>query len=250
MTEATQNMPRHVAIIMDGNGRWAERRNLPRTEGHRKGADAVRVITRASRRMGLEALTLYAFSEQNWNRPAEEVRALMNLLREYLVDEREEILENDIRLTTVGHTSHLPDLVRQPLEALMRDSAKNRSMTLCLALSYGGREEFVAAASALAADIFQGSVAPSDVSEDLIGRYLWSGQLLPLDLLIRTSGEQRLSNFLLWHVAYAELFFTPTLWPDFGEGDLREAIEAYGKRERRFGLTRPRARQVFAQAND
>jgi len=243
-------MPRHVAIIMDGNGRWAQRRGLPRTEGHRKGADAVRVVTRASRRIGLEALTLYAFSEQNWNRPADEVRALMELLREYLLDERKEILENDIRLTTVGHTSHLPDRVRRPLEALMRDSADNRSMTLCLALSYGGREEFVAAASALAADVARGSLSPSDVSEELIGRYLWSGELPPLDLLIRTSGEQRLSNFLLWHVAYAELFFTPTLWPDFGEDDLREAIAAYGQRERRFGLTGQRTRPVFAQAND
>jgi undecaprenyl diphosphate synthase len=249
VTQEANGLPRHVAIIMDGNGRWAQRRGLPRTEGHNRGADAVREITRACRRLGIKALTLYAFSEQNWNRPVDEVEALMALLRQYLLDERREILDNDIRLTTIGYTDHLPALVREPLEELMEASAGNRSMILCLALSYGGREELIAAARSLADKVQLGELDPAAFNEELVARHLWSAHLPPLDLLIRTSGEQRLSNFLLWHAAYAELHFTPTLWPDFTESDLKVALEAFRARERRFGLTGDQV-QAFAHAND
>jgi undecaprenyl diphosphate synthase len=226
-------LPRHVAIIMDGNGRWAQARKLPRIEGHRRGAESVRDVTRASRQLGLEALTLYAFSTQNWNRPPDEVKALMELLRDYLVDERAEIMDNDIRLTSIGQIERLPPFVRDPLDALTADSAGNRGMTLCLALSYGGREAIVAAArSAMLAGI-----PPQKLDEDKLGAFFPTRNLPPLDLLIRTSGEQRISNFLLWECAYAELYFTPVLWPDFRREHLFEALEAYGARERRFGLT-------------
>lgn len=237
MTHEANGLPRHVAIILDGNGRWAKGRGLARSEGHSKGADAVREITRACRRLGIKALTLYAFSEQNWNRPAEEVESLMGLLRQYLLDERAEILDNDIRLTTIGYTDHLPAMVREPLDELMAASAANQGMILCLALSYGGREELIAAVRSLADQVQRGELEPSAVTEDLVSCSLWSAHLPPLDLLIRTSGEQRLSNFLLWQAAYAELHFTPTLWPDFTEADLKEALESFRLRERRYGLT-------------
>jgi undecaprenyl diphosphate synthase len=237
VTEALEHLPRHVAIIMDGNGRWAKSRGLPRAEGHRRGADSVRAVTRASRRIGIRALTLYAFSEQNWNRPPDEVEALMNLLRDYLLSERAEILDHDIRLTTIGNTAHLPGLVREPLEELIRVSASNQSMDLCLALSYGGREEITAACTLLAERVRAGQLDPAELTDEAISASLWSSHLPPVDLIIRTSGEQRLSNFMLWHAAYAELYFTPTLWPDFGEVHLREALAAFEARERRFGMT-------------
>ncbi len=234
---------------MDGNGRWALKRGLPRFEGHNKGADSVRTITRACRRMGIGALTLYAFSEQNWNRPVAEVESLMSLLRRYLIDERAEIMDNDIRLTTIGRTHRLPDSVREPLDELMRDSAGNRSMNLCLALSYGGQEELGDAMRRLALKVAAGDVDAESVSEQSIGELLWSSHLPPLDLLIRTSGELRLSNFMLWQAAYSELFFTPTLWPDFDEGDLNEALAAFRHRERRFGRTDEKV-EALQQAND
>jgi undecaprenyl diphosphate synthase len=234
---AKEGLPGHVAIIMDGNGRWAKKRGLPRIEGHRRGADSVRDITRAAREIGLKALTLYAFSSQNWERPIEEVRMLMALLRDYLVDERQEILGNDIRLTTIGDVSRLPDFVREPLDALKADSANNTSMTLCLALSYGGRESIIEAARKLVAQVQTGQIRPQDVNELSFSESLATHGLPPLDLVIRTSGEQRLSNFLLWEVAYAELFFTDTLWPDFRRDELYEALAAYQGRERRFGMT-------------
>src|SRR5689334_8092173 len=242
---SAQELPRHLAIIMDGNGRWAKRRNLPRVEGHRKGADSVRDITRACREMGIKALTLYAFSSQNWDRPIEEVRMLMALLRDYLVDERPEILDNDIRLTTIGNVDRLPDFVREPLFALKADSANNTGMTLCLALSYGGRETIVDAARNLVTRVLAGEIREQDVNELSFGEALCTRNLPPLDLVIRTSGEQRLSNFLLWEAAYAELYFTDAMWPDFKRADLLEAIEAYQGRERRFGLT---AEQVKLRA--
>ena len=220
---------------MDGNGRWADRRGLPRLEGHRQGADSVRTVTRAARSLGLEQLTLYAFSEQNWGRPGVEVKGLMELLRDYLVTERPEILENDIRLRAVGRVERLPEFVREPLERLVADSAHNRGMVLCLALSYGGREEIVDACRRLAQDVAHGRLAVGGIDEAAIERLL--GCSAP-DLLIRTSGEQRISNFLLWQVAYSELYFTDTLWPDFGKADLHEALGAFGRRDRRFGLVR------------
>jgi len=237
MQAPSEDLPRHIAIIMDGNGRWAKRRGLPRIEGHRKGADSVREVTRSARELGIKALTLYAFSSQNWDRPIEEVRMLMALLRDYLVDERPEILDNDIRLTTIGNVDRLPDFVREPLFALKADSANNTGMTLCLALSYGGRETIVDAARNLVTRVLAGEIREQDVNELSFGEALCTNALPPLDLVIRTSGEQRLSNFLLWEAAYAELYFTDTMWPDFKRADLMDAIATYQGRERRFGLT-------------
>jgi len=230
---STRSLPGHVAIIMDGNGRWAARRGLPRIEGHRKGAESVRDIVRASRQIGLRAITLYAFSSQNWSRPPEEVRALMELLRDYLIEERTEIMENSIRLTAIGRVERLPDFVRQPLDALVADSAAHTGMDLCLALSYGGREAIVDATRAA----LRAGTPPDRLDDVTFGELLPTRHLPPLDFLIRTSGEQRLSNFLLWEAAYAELYFTDTLWPDFRRGELYRALEAFGGRERRFGLT-------------
>ncbi len=231
------SLPRHVGIIMDGNGRWAQLRGLPRLEGHRVGAESVRDITRASREMGLEAITLYAFSSQNWARPADEVRGLMELLRDYLDGERAEIMDNQIRLHAIGDLERLPPMVRGPLDALCRDSVDNRGMTLTLALSYGGRESLARAAAALARDVAAGTVAAADIDADRFGAYLPTAILPPLDLLIRTSGEQRISNFMLWELAYAELVFVDVMWPDFRRAQLGAALQAYTARERRFGLT-------------
>jgi undecaprenyl diphosphate synthase len=228
-----KELPRHVAVIMDGNGRWAKRRALPRIEGHRKGADSVRDVVRASRQLGLEALTLYAFSSQNWQRPPDEVKALMELLRDYLVEERAEIMDNGIRLISIGDIDRLPALVRQPLDALTKESAGNRDMVLCLALSYGGREAIVDACRAA----MLAGIPPEKLDPDKLAAFMPTRMLPPLDLLIRTSGEHRISNFLLWESAYAELYFTPTLWPDFRRQHLFQALEDYGARERRFGLT-------------
>ena len=237
-------LPRHVAIIMDGNGRWAQRRGLPRVEGHRRGAVAVREVVRAAREIGLPAITLYAFSAQNWARPPEEVATLMQLLRDYVIDERDEIMENDIRLVAIGDIDRLPDFVKAPLDALMAESAGNQSMTLCLALSYGGRESLVAAAQKLAAEVAKGRLEPDEITEQLVSDALQTSGLPRLDLLVRTSGEERLSNFLLWEAAYAELYFTDTYWPDFGKEELYRALESFRGRERRFGRTREQIRSA------
>lgn len=231
-------LPRHVGIIMDGNGRWARSQGLPREEGHAKGADSVRTVVRAARKIGIPALTLFAFSSQNWDRPPEEVFHLMQLLRRYLIQERSEILDNGIRLTTVGDTQRLPDYVRAPLVELMSASADNDRMVLCLALSYGGREMIAKAAAAMCRAAVAGKLDPATIDPDVFGSYLESSNLLPpMDLLIRTSGEHRISNFFLWEIAYAELYFTEKLWPEFDRDDLVDAIEDFTSRERRFGLT-------------
>jgi len=222
-------LPRHVAVIMDGNGRWAEARGLPRVAGHREGAEAVREVVRAARRIGLEALTLYAFSMQNWARPAEEVGALMLLLVQFLESERGEMRENAIRLNAIGDLGRLPPEVRAVLETVMAETRGNGGMILTLALSYGGREELVQAARAAA--------AAGPVDEAAIEANLWTRGLPELDLLVRTSGERRISNFLLWQAAYAELYFCDALWPDFREAAFLGAIADYQARERRFGLT-------------
>ena len=235
-------LPRHVAVIMDGNGRWAQRRGLPRIAGHQRGAVAVREVVRAAREVGVRALTLYAFSAQNWDRPPEEVAALMQLLRDYVIDERAEIMDNAIRLIAIGDVDKLPDFVREPLDALMRDSAGNRAMTLCLALSYGGRESILSTTRALCELAARGVLKPEDITEDHFSAALATGGLPQLDLLVRTSGEERLSNFLLWESAYAELYFTDTFWPDFGRAEFLRALESYGGRERRFGRTREQVR--------
>jgi undecaprenyl diphosphate synthase len=224
-------LPRHVAIIMDGNGRWAEARGLPRVAGHREGSEAVRAVTRAARRVGVPALTLYAFSSENWGRPDEEVGALMQLLAEYLDSERGEMMENGIRLNAIGELDRLPGRVRDRLSAVRAETAANRGMILTLALSYGARQELVAAARAAAK-----AKGPALEAEDLEAG-LWTAGLPELDLLVRTSGERRISNFLLWQAAYAELVFTDVLWPDFRDAELFAAISDFQTRERRFGLT-------------
>ncbi len=223
-------LPRHVAIIMDGNGRWAQGRGLPRVAGHRQGAAAVRTVTRAARRLGLEALTLYAFSMQNWSRPADEVEALMLLLVEFLEKEQQELLDNGIRLNAIGDLGRLPASVGTRLEAVRRATAGGAGMTLTLALSYGGREELVHAARVAAA-------RGGPIDEAAIEAGLWTHGLPELDLLVRTSGERRISNFLLWQAAYAELYFTDTHWPDFDERELFSAVADFQARQRRFGLT-------------
>jgi len=233
-----ERMPGHVGIIMDGNGRWAAERGRERAEGHSKGADAVRRVVRAGRRVGLSALTLFAFSSQNWDRPPREVFHLMQLLRRYLFEERREILDNGIRLETVGDTDRLPIYVRAPLRELMRASAKNDGMVLCLALSYGGREMITQAVRDVCRDVQSGRISADQIDPDRFSNYLpSSAKLPPLDLLIRTSGECRISNFFLWEAAYAELHFTEKLWPDFETQDLLNAIRDYAHRERRFGKT-------------
>jgi undecaprenyl diphosphate synthase len=232
--------PRHVAIIMDGNGRWAEERRLPRSAGHRAGADAVRAVVRAARRLELPCLTLYAFSEQNWGRPAVEVGELMRLLTRFLVDEQAELMAQGIRLVTIGRTAALPAVVRDVLEEVIGATAHNREMTLCLALSYGARESLVDAVRSIVEAVQAGDLAAEAIEEQTISIALDTTALPPVDLVVRTSGEQRLSNFLLWESAYAELLFCKKRWPDFGEADLAAAIETFCRRERRYGALPPR----------
>ena len=241
---AGRPLPRHVGIIMDGNGRWAEQRGLPRLEGHRKGSDSVRAVTRAARKLGLPALTLYAFSSQNWQRPPDEVSGLMDLLRDYLHRERPEIMDNGIRLHAIGELDRLPARVRDPLEELRAESKDNADMVLTLALSYGGREEIVAMARRVADDAHAGTLAPGDVDAQAVEERLWTAGLPPLELVVRTSGEVRVSNFLLWQLAYAEIHLTETLWPDFGEEDLLVALDDFQRRERRFGRTSQQIRRA------
>jgi undecaprenyl diphosphate synthase len=229
---------RHVAIIMDGNGRWAEQRGLPRVLGHERGAEAVRRTVRAARTLGLRALTLYAFSEQNWGRPGSEVGHLMRLLESFLAGERSELMATGVRLRSIGDRQRLPAGVRHELAASERATAANDGLDLTLALSYGGREDLVNAARTLAASVERGQLTARQIDQDRLAGALASRDLAPVDLLICTSGEQRLSNFLLWEAAYAELYFTPCLWPDFDEQALRAALAAYAGRDRRFGLVR------------
>jgi undecaprenyl diphosphate synthase len=230
-----RNLPRHVGIIMDGNGRWAEERREPREAGHKAGSAAVRKVVRAARRLGLDALTLYAFSEQNWARPAGEVDALMGLLREFLISERDEILDNGIRLVAIGDLSRLPEPVRDVLDPLRKASNPNHRMTLALALSYGGREEIAAVARDLAREVAAGQLEAANIDAALLASRMPSLEVGDPDLIVRTGGEQRLSNFLLYGAAYAELAFTDRLWPDFEPDDLFQAIASYQRRERRFG---------------
>lgn len=230
-------LPRHLAVIMDGNGRWAESRGLPRVRGHEAGAESVREITRACREAGLQALTLYSFSTENWRRPEDEVKALMGLLARYLLEERSEILDNGIRLNAIGQIDRLPIAVRAALKELMHASRNNKGMVLTLALSYGGRAEIVEAAKSLAKKAAAGRLRPDQIDEAAFAAELGTAGLPDPDLLIRTSGELRLSNFLLWQLAYAEIYVTDTLWPDFRKPELEKAFASFGTRERRFGKT-------------
>ena len=228
-------LPRHVAVIMDGNGRWAKKRGLTRIAGHQKGIDAVRDVVRTSRELGIEWLTLYAFSEENWKRPKHEVKALMGLLNRFLKDELEEMLDNRIRLACIGQTEKLPPEVQRTLWHTIEKTAHNKDMNLILALSYGGRQEIVGAVKTMLNDIEQGALNIKQITEDRLGRYLYTSGMPDPDLLIRTSGEYRISNFLLWQIAYTEIYITPTLWPDFRKERYLEALLDYQKRDRRFG---------------
>ena len=226
--------PRHVAIIMDGNGRWAKARHLPRVAGHRKGIETVRTVTRAARALGIEVLTLYAFSSENWRRPAEEISDLMGLLRHFIKSDLDEMAKEGVHLRVIGdHTAFAPDLVDLIDGALARTAA-NTGSTLVIGLNYGSQDEIVRAARKLAKETVNGT-DPAMIDAAAVEAALDTGGLPPVDLLVRTSGEHRLSNFMLWQAAYAELLFVDTLWPDFGEKELRAAVTAYGLRERRFG---------------
>jgi len=234
---APSQLPLHLAIIMDGNGRWAEAQGLPRSEGHREGTEAVNRVVRWCREWGLKHLTLYAFSEQNWGRPEEEVGALMSLLLRYVREQREEIMERRIRLRVIGDEARLPSFVRGPLRALIDESQAHEGMTLTLALSYGGREELLRATQRIAARVARGELSPEQLTEDHISAALDAPELPDPDLILRTSGEHRLSNFLLWQCAYSELYFLDQPWPEVSAQDLIEAFEHFGRRQRRFGLT-------------
>ena len=230
-------LPRHIAIIMDGNGRWARKKNLSRISGHLKGVDAVKEVVTACRELGIKILTLYAFSIENWKRPAEEVMALMKLLREYLIKESEEMIQNNIRLNAIGRLEDLPPDVQDVLKETMKKTEKNDGMILNLALSYGGRSEILHAIQGILSDFEKGRIQSEEMNIQRFSQYLWTKGLPDPDLLIRTSGELRVSNFLLWQIAYTELYVTETLWPDFDRGELLKAIADYQSRERRFGMT-------------
>ncbi|MDH4229165.1 MAG: isoprenyl transferase [Nitrospirota bacterium] len=233
-----QRLPRHIAIIMDGNGRWARERGKSRIEGHRAGVESVREITTACRELGgIKVLTLYAFSQENWRRPRLEVRALMRFLDEFLRKELETLTHNQIRLSTIGDISRLPPSVLETLDGVRRDTADFDAMTLVLALAYGGRQEILDAVRRIARECVDGTLQPEAITEEVFAAHLDTGNLPDPDLMIRTSGELRISNFLPWQMAYTEFVFTPTLWPDFRRANLYQAILDYQSRERRFGLT-------------
>jgi len=235
-TEGFQGpVPRHVAIIMDGNGRWAQRRGLPRTAGHEAGAKSVRKVVRACGKLGVEVLTLYSFSTENWSRPEAEVAALMGLLEHYLRNEVDELMDRGVSLRAIGQVERLPPIVQQLLADVIAATADNRGLHLVIAVSYGSRAELADAVRQIACEVRDGSLNPEEVGEDTISSRLYTASLPDPDLLVRTSGEMRLSNFLLWQVAYSELYVTDVLWPDFGEEDLTEAFRVFGRRKRRYG---------------
>jgi undecaprenyl diphosphate synthase len=242
----TLKIPRHLAIIMDGNGRWAEARGLPRTKGHQEGAERVKEIVTACREFGVEVLTLYSFSTENWRRPETEIRTLMDILRRYVLSERSLMMENGIRLNAIGDIERLPLFARLPLKALMKDTRGNQDMILNLALSYGSRAEMLQAVRALAVEVKKGNIDPNDIDEDLFSRNLFTAGMPDPDLLIRTSGELRLSNFLLWQAAYSELYIQDSPWPEFRKSSLEEAFRVYTNRERRFGKT---GKQIRGEAS-
>jgi len=237
-----KSIPRHVAIIMDGNGRWAERRGLSRTLGHRAGLESVRAVVRAARELGVRWLTLYAFSLENWNRPKGEVDELMRLLETYLDQEIDEVASHGIQVRAIGRVERLPASAWRKVEQAIARTRDNREMTLCFAVSYGGRAEIVDAARRLLRDAEAGKVDPERLDEKTFAAYLYDPEMPDPDLLIRTGAESRISNFLLWQVAYSEIHSTPAMWPEFREAHLLEAIADYQGRERRFGLTSAQVR--------
>ncbi len=225
----------HIAIIMDGNGRWAKKCGLPRLMGHKKGAETLQEIVRAAGELGLKYLTLYAFSTENWQRDPEEVAGLMDILRQYLKSELKEIQENGVRIIFIGERNMLAADITEQMAKIEHDTAKNNKLTLCIALSYGSRQEIVAAAQKIAALAQKGDISLEDIDIKMFSGMLYTKDVPDPDLVIRTSGEQRLSNYLLWQIAYAELFFTPTLWPDFSRAELEKIITDFNRRERRYG---------------
>lgn len=233
----TKQLPKHIAIIMDGNGRWAKKQGFLRTIGHEKGTKSVRVTVETCAKLGIENLTLYAFSTENWNRPKLEVDTLMKLLISSLKKELKTLTENNIRLNAIGNLTNLPSKVQRELEEVIAKTSGNSRMTLTLALSYGAREEMVQAVKIISDKVKNNIISSEAIDDTIINQHLYTHNLPDVDLVIRTSGEQRISNFLLWQIAYAEFYFTETLWPDFDDNNLYEAIISYQNRERRFGKT-------------
>ena len=231
----SDKMPVHIAIIMDGNGRWATRRGLPRALGHRAGVESLREIVKTCSSLGVGFLTVYAFSTENWKRPAEEVTTLMDLLVEYLNKELKELHQNNVRVKTIGRIDELPAKARDALEMAASETSQNTGLTLNLALNYGGRNEITEAVKQIGRDASAGILSPDDIDENIISKYLYTAGMPDPDLLIRPSGEQRISNFLLWQAAYAEFWYSPVLWPDFRKKHLLEAVIDYQNRQRRFG---------------
>lgn len=234
MTDSTNKL-QHIAIIMDGNGRWAKKRGLPRSVGHKKGAEVVKEITRAAGELGVKYLTLYAFSTENWQRDPEEVATLMGLLRDYLKSDLKEIQENGVRIIFIGERQMLDADIVEQMAKIEAETAHNDKMTLCIAISYGARQEIVNAARKIAVLARRGDILPEDVDIKMFSDMLYTKDVPDPDLVIRTSGEQRISNYLLWQIAYAEFFFIPTLWPDFGKEELEQIINDFNTRERRYG---------------
>jgi len=233
--EARASLPKHVAVIMDGNGRWAKQHGLPRVEGHRRGADSAREIIRTAGELGIKYLTLYAFSAENWNRPKDEVDALMKYLVHYLKTETPELNKSNVHLEVIGQIYRLPENVQEHLKKSIASLSKNNGLTLVMALSYGSRIEIVDAVRRIGEEVKRGKLDPADINENVISDHLWTRNIPDPDLLIRTSGEMRVSNFLLWQISYAELVITPTLWPDFRKAQFFAALEEYARRNRRFG---------------
>jgi len=227
--------PRHVAIIMDGNGRWAKKRLLNRVRGHEKGVEAVRRIVEICRELNISVLTLYAFSTENWQRPESEVKALMGLLKRFLVEEAADLARNNIRLNVIGQPHRLPQDVRDTIDQVREATAANTGMLLNLALSYGGRTEITDMVRAIAVKVASGEIVPEDIDESVVADHLYTSGIQDPDLMIRTSGEMRISNFLLWQLAYSEIFVTPTLWPDFTREEFLNILQDYQRRDRRFG---------------
>jgi len=235
MIQTNQDTPRHIAIIMDGNGRWANARGLPRAEGHRAGAESVREAVETCRRIGVDYLTLYAFSSENWSRPKKEVDALMKLLERFLREKLPEMLKQNVRLHAIGRLQMLPDKCRKQIDRAIASTRDNTGLNLVLALSYGSREEITDATRSIAIKVASGELSPDQIDNELFANHLSTAGIPDPDLLIRTSGESRISNFLLWQISYAEIVISPKNWPDFRNADLREAVEEYARRHRRFG---------------
>jgi undecaprenyl diphosphate synthase len=243
------NLPQHIAIIMDGNGRWANKHTIGRIRGHRKGASAVKTTVRSCREIGIKYLTLFAFSVENWGRPAEEVSALMSLLEEYLISETKDLQKQCIKLNTIGEVEYLNPSIKKRLQEAKDATANNDKMVLTLALSYGSRDEIIIAIKKILEEYKNGKISLKDINRETFGKYLDTHDIPDPDLLIRTSGEYRISNFLLWQMAYTELYFTDVLWPDFKKADLLKAIADYQNRERRFGLTSEQLNEIHLQKN-